>query len=144
MKKTFRILSVLTLLLTASCFTPYPTAPSIDYQNMSNNFIREVKIIWNGRNLPGPHEAVPGISGGSTFDVRKKSDFYGPVHLSWQNAKGKTITRDFVFTQKHLADFDRKKKRATINLYFTQDDVLIFVREDFMTKSDDERKLGRS
>jgi len=145
MKKAFRILSVLMLFLTTSCFTPYPTAPSVNYENMSNNFIREMDIVWSGRYVSKSYHGLPpGLSGVVSFDLRQKSDFYGPVHISWKNAQGKTIVRDFVFKKEHLPDFDNKKKRSHINLYFTQDDVLIFVATDRKLYMNEEQKsLGR-
>ena len=144
MKKFLKILSLLALSMSTSCYTPYPTAPDISYKNLSNNFIREINIVWNGRNLGGSYIEIPSGGGISSFQVRKKSDFYGPVHLSWKNAKGKTITKDFIFTREHLADFGPKKDRATIDLYFTQDDVLMFISRGYdIYMNEDEKALGK-
>ena len=141
MKKFLKILSLLVLSMSISCYTPYPKAPSISYENLSNNFIRELTIEWNERRIPGAYEKDPGVGGSSSFQVRQKSDFYGPVHISWKNAKGKVIAKDFVFKEEYLSgwNFDN----ARINLYITQDDLLMFVRENYKTKSEDEKALGK-
>lgn len=139
-----KILSVLFLFMSTSCYAPYPMAPSISYENMSNNFIREINIVWNGRNIGGAYKENPGGGGSSSFQVRKKSDFYGPVHLSWKNAEGRLITKDFIFTREHLANFGVKKNRATIDLYFTQDDVMMFITRGYNIYMNEEQKaLGK-
>lgn len=141
MKKVLKILSALFLFMSTSCYASHPFAPGIWYENMSNNFIRELTITWNGRNIPGAYKMNPGGTGSSSFQVRNKSDFYGPVHISWKNVKGKVITRDFIFKEEYLIGAGWSFEDATINLYITQDDVLMFVRERVKTMNEDEESL---
>lgn len=141
MKKFLKILSLLVLSLTTSCYTPYPMAPGIFYENLSNNFIREINIVWNGRNLGGAYKEDPGVGGSSSFQVRKKSDFYGPVHISWKNAKEKVITKDFVFKEEDLIGVGSTFKDGNIKLYITQDDLLLLVTEGINITNEDEKNL---
>lgn len=126
-------------------------APAIDYENISHGggVIKNVKVKW-GKVYPlGKSEMkfCGGLSQAHWIDTA--SDFFGPIHIEWENAKGKKLTKDLVLTKEQLPSMrnrfnQRSKKNPTVYLYFTQDDVHLYtsdtpnleqIREDFIKQA---------
>ncbi len=123
MKKIF-----LVLLLLQICSCKFVSAtPNIIYVNVSpdGSIIKNIKPIWNGYHFwasSGPFTVCSGVGGGQSFIIKGfGSDFFGPVHIEWENAKGEKVTKDFVITKKDFPGY--KNNLSEIVLAFTQADV---------------------
>lgn len=123
-------LIILTLVVISSCSTVGSgTSPSVGITNYSQQLLYKIKVNWNGYYLNNKFEVSPGGGGTENFWLRKKSDFFGPITVTWQNAKGKIISKQFILTKKEFPDAYNRRKRSIIDLYLTQDD-LYYVTSD--------------
>lgn len=119
MKKN--VLIILTLLFVSSCGPKL--SPSVYIGNMSNQNLISVKVDWNSKYSILSHNIIPGGGGSYNFWVKGSSDFFGPVHIEWENAAGKKFTQDFVFKKEELPSIDKKNLYNRVMLYFTQDSL---------------------
>ncbi|MFT6332658.1 MAG: hypothetical protein ACJAW3_001002 [Lentimonas sp.] len=105
-------------------------APSIRYENDSYNggIVRNIKVEWvKVKPLGASTLNFCGIQSG-IYNIKRNSDFFGPVHIEWENAEGKKLTKDLIFTKDKLPSIRRRsltKKHIFVELHFTQDDVHI-------------------
>lgn len=141
MRKFFAAL--LMIIGLCSCKTYY-LSPSIRFQNSSldGNEIRNIQVIWNGYRLlkeSGPENTCFGMNERS-FTLAKKSDLFGPVHAEWENAKGKKISKDFIFKKEDLTS--RPYHLSTIILFFTQSDVEYYTSDNPRIKEIEREKSG--
>jgi hypothetical protein len=80
-------------------------SPAVYFQNVSTNKIYNIKGTWGRYYLSGENRIAPGGVASQNFAIDNKSDFFGPVHLEWENAAGKKFTKDFVFKRNELPTY---------------------------------------
>jgi len=97
------ILKILTLIFLTSCMQEL--SPSVSFNNVSTKKIYNLKGTWGEYYLHGQDRLVPGGGASQNFAIDNKSDFFGPVHLEWENASGKKFTKDFVFKREELPTY---------------------------------------
>ena len=125
LNRIFFGLAVISLVSCAPIFSP-----GVNFENYSDKYIDKVQFNWNGYSPWASGKIYPGRSFGQTFYIRKKSDIFGPVHLEWENAVGRKLTKDFVLEKSQL-DFDKKQGYIGKNIYFyfTQEDVDMYISQ---------------
>lgn len=104
-------------------------APSIEIANLSYGVINNLEISWNGMKPIGGH-LPPGGGGSNSFELKQLKDFYGPVHLTWENANGQKFERHFEFTEADMPIEDIKRKNTHPRPYIPERDA-VFVRFEF-------------
>ncbi len=129
-----KILFIAIFLNIISCAT-YESSPSIWFFNMSDDYIYEVGGKWNGQRILGQHHMNPGDIPSENLIVKHPSDFFGPVHIEFTNAKGKLITNDFTFTKDKLPD-TRHHNFDHVYIFLTQEGMEIYPRGQKEDKSD--------
>ncbi len=115
-----------------SCANSY-LSPLISFKNSSpeGKEIKNIQVIWNGYKLLDDPNSVNVCGRGGfqqSFTLRKKSDLFGPVHAEWENAKGKKISKDFIFKEEDLTS--RPYHLSTIMLFFTQSEVEYYTSDN--------------
>jgi hypothetical protein len=126
------VLIVLDLAL-SSCVQPH--SPAIYFDNVSNEYIRNITGDWNGYYLHGDTLLHSGQSSSKVFSVESKSHIFGPVHLEWENAKGEKFRKDFVFKKEELPTYAKtfgapKNYYNYIRFYFDQDGVEYYTSDN--------------
>ena len=135
----------------SSCSSAY-LSPSVRVQNASpdGSEIRNIEVVWNGYRLlktTGPKKVCFGMDE-QNFALRKRSDFFGPVHAEWENAEGEKISKDFVFSR---SDFPTLKRFPRlfgphvyryVILFFTQSDVEYYTSDNPNIKEIEWEKSG--
>lgn len=141
MRKFF---AALTMILGLSACQNYYLSPSVIYRNASPNGseIKNIQVVWNGYRLLENNWSYDlcRSGGGQSFNLRKKSDLFGPVHAEWENAKGKKISKDFIFRKKDLTS--NPYHLSTIILFFTQTDVEYYTSDNPRIKEIELEKSG--
>jgi hypothetical protein len=94
---------ILVLLSLSSCMQEL--SPSVNFRNVSTQKIYNIRGIWGRYYLSGENRLAPGGGASQNFAIDNKSDFFGPVHLEWENAVGKKFTKDFVFKREELPTY---------------------------------------
>ena len=128
MKKISKLLLFLSLTIIVSCAKP--TSPGLTYRNMSYKgaLIKNIKVIWNGYRPVGASDLEFCGVHAQSYNLDRDSDFFGPVHVEWENAKGEKLSKDFVFKKEELPSMKNRHKPGLendsyVDLYFTQNDV---------------------
>lgn len=140
----------LCLLLVFFVFSCLPnTTPAIVYQNISYGgaVVKNIKLKWDKVNPLGASELGFCGTDAQHHWINHDSDFFGPIHVEWENAQGKKLTKDLIITKEQLPSFKKRNKPnvySSVDLYFTQDDVYLYtsdtpniekIREDFIKKA---------
>ena len=142
------ILKILILLTVTSCMQEL--SPAVSFNNVSTQKIYNIRGTWNRYYLSGENRLAPGGGASQNFAIDDKSDFYGPVHLEWENAAGKKFTKDFVFKKEELPTYllmewqqrrirEKHEKEggnilgdktyARVEFYFDQDGVVYYTSD---------------
>ncbi len=139
MKRIFLTLFFLIGLLAINSCVRDELSPSINFRNSSSDggVVRNMEVIWNGYALlkeSGPDTVCRG-GGGQSFNLKKRSDFFGPVHAEWENAKGQKIAKDFIFKKEDFPSFAKGAKfdnfkYPQVYLFFTQSDVEYYTSDN--------------
>ncbi len=127
-----KICVALAMILELSSCKTYYLSPDVQYRNSSpdGSKIQNIQVIWNGYHLlerSGPYDLCRS-GGGQSFTLRKKSDLFGQVHAEWENAKGKKISKDFIFKKEDLTS--NPYHLSYIILFFTQSDVEYYTSDN--------------
>lgn len=132
------------MILGLSSCQNYYLSPSVSYRNASpdGSEISNIQVIWNGYRLLKNNWSYDlcRSGGGQSFTLLKKSDLFGPVHAEWENAKGKKISKDFIFKKEDLTS--GPYHLSTIILFFTQDDVEYYTSDNPRIKEIEWEKSG--
>lgn len=101
MKKLIIFLSLVLLSISACAmgFGRIYYSPGISFLNLSSQNINNIECNWVGEELVTPSRLKPGITASQGFPLRNIKDFYGTVHLTWQNSSGKKFEKTFEFTE---------------------------------------------
>jgi hypothetical protein len=147
MRKIYPQILLLLLVCLTSC-GGYVSSPAIDFENSSakGEIVRNIKVLWNGYKLLGSSEVGRCATHEQNFALRRQSDFFGPVHIEWENAKGKKLIKDIIFTKKDFPTFKRSQFGPHVYhyvvLYFTQEDVEIYTSDNLSIKKIRKEKSG--
>jgi hypothetical protein len=123
-------------------------SPAIKYKNSSKDgaLISNIKVNWNRYHLLGRPTSFGRCGGGGeqNFNLEWTSHLYGPVHIEWENAKGKKLTKDIIYRKQDFPTFTRRgpHKYQYIVLYFDQDDVEIYASDNPRIKEIRDEKSG--
>lgn len=135
MRKIYLNFLLLSLFYISSC-TPI-MSPSIEYENSSpkGEVVKNIDVVWNGHPLLRTSNVeVCGSGGAQVYYLKKESDFFGSIHIEWENANGKKLTKDIVFKKEDFPAFKRSQFGSHIYhyvvLYFTQEDVEIYTSDN--------------
>ena len=125
-------------------------SPAIEVKNTSadGSIIKNVKMIWNGYHLikiPRPVDSCGGALE-QNFNIRNESDFFGPVHVEWENASGQKLIKDFNFAKKDFPTFSRsmfgRHVYHYVVLYLTQTDLEYYTSDNPNIKKIRKEKSG--
>lgn len=145
MKKMTVLLLIITCFNISACGPK--DLPSIGYRNFSygGGVIKNVETRFNKLRPVGDLKLEFCGSSSQYFTINSYDDFFGPVHIEWENAKGKKLTKGLFLTKEQLPSIKGSKPwKSSVYLYFTQDDVHLFtsdtpnleqIREDFIKKA---------
>jgi hypothetical protein len=129
-----KILLILVFMSFISSCSARVSSPAVNIFNQSDDYIYNIKGRWNGYVFARWQERTPGINSSENFILEKESDLFGPVHLEWENAQGKKLTKEFEFKKEQMPNFHKGKYgRGNIYFFFTQEDVKMIVRTDGAT-----------
>jgi hypothetical protein len=134
MKRTLTLVFILLLAL-GGCAMPfsYVQSPAIMFDNLSTKLIKNINGVWVGRKLVA-YRLLPGQGSSESFGMRDVKEFYGQVHLTWENEAGQKFEKNFIFSETDLpiSEIEDANKRAKMKDYtkadyvkfeFTQDGV---------------------
>lgn len=134
-------LLVICLLSSTSCAARL--APAIEITNNSSNgkVLKNIKVNWNGFNVLGVPD-LGACSEATRFHYIK--NFFGPVHAEWENAKGKKLTKDFIFKKEDLPSYKKRGRKGSkytyVTLYFTQSDMEYYTSDNPNIKAIESKK----
>jgi len=149
MKKFIIFLFPFFLLTTSSCSSAPTSSPAIRFNNSSpsGEIIKKINVTWNGAKLLSRTGDFTNCGGGGhqSFNIYQESDFFGPVHVEWENASGKKLTKDFIFKKEDLPSYKYRHQAhvySYVTLYFTQSDVEYYTSDNPRIKEIEEEKAG--
>lgn len=124
MRKIFTIISV--LLFTASCSSV--ESPVVYFSNASPEQVKNIECNWNG-NLLSLKALNPGDTRSQSFFISGDNRFFGPVYVTWFNAKGDRLSKNFNFKKENMPSISDKTYYSYIQLYFDQDDIEVMTSD---------------
>lgn len=119
-----KILLVLLSLIIVSC-AQTKEGPSIYFSNVSAKKITDIESNWAGKNLLSLPILRPGDTRSQPFNIKTTDDFFGEIRVSWNNAAGKRITREFMFNQNNLPSISDPTIYSYVQFYLDQDEFEI-------------------
>ncbi len=147
------ILLAFSLFYIWSCQASYvKSSPTIKLRNSTadGSLIKNIRIIWNEYELLGSRLQVGSDVGrcglsGESFNLKHEPDFFGPVHVEWENAQGQKLTKDFVFKKEDLPSYKYRGQQdvySYVTLYFGQSDVEYYTSDNPRIKEIEAEKAG--
>jgi hypothetical protein len=118
-----KILFLLTFCLT-SC-GGLRESPVIYFSNASPELIKNIQCNWVNKNVLSLSELTPGDSRSQSFYIKKNSDFFGLITMSWDSASGERLNKSFHFTEKNLPSMADSTTYSYVQIYLDQDDLEI-------------------
>jgi hypothetical protein len=67
----------------------------------------------------------PGDSRSQSFYLKENSDFFGLITMSWENASGEMVKKEFHFTKQNLPSMLDSTTYNYVQIYLDQDDLEI-------------------
>lgn len=98
-------------------------SPTIYFSNASSDMIKNIEVRWALKNVLSLPALSPGDSRTQSFYIKKEDDFFGEVSVSWYNARGEKMSKNFVLRKEHLPSINDKFAFNYAQFYFFQDDV---------------------
>jgi hypothetical protein len=120
-----KIILIFLSFLTFSCGAQKKESPVIYFSNSSPNPIQNIECEWAEENKLSLSVLNPGQSRSESFYVRDDSNFFGQVKVSWQNANGEKIAREFFFNKNNLPSFSDPTIYSYVQLYLDQEEMEI-------------------
>jgi hypothetical protein len=117
-----RIFLVLVSLFLVSCGS-LRESPAIYFSNASNDAIANIECLWPNKMLLTLATLNPGDSRTQSIYLKRDSQFFGPVHISWYNSKGEKIVRNFNFKKENLPSIADRDIYSYVQFYFIDDDL---------------------
>ncbi|NBV06728.1 MAG: hypothetical protein EBS06_05790 [Proteobacteria bacterium] len=99
-------------------------SPVVYFSNASPNPIKNIECNWNG-NLLSLAALNPGDSRSQSFFISSDAKFFGPVYVTWYNAKGDRMSKNFNFRKENLPSIADKTTYNYVQFYFDQEDIEI-------------------
>lgn len=115
-----RKLALFALLILASC-SSVKEAPTIYFSNATSSPIIHVQCRWN-KKLLTLARLNPGDSRSQTFQIKKQSEFFGPISVSYENQKGEVVSKKFSFKKENMPSISEDTYNY-VQFYFTHDDI---------------------
>jgi hypothetical protein len=136
------ILYILTFLIfiplnsCATLITNKGYSPSIEFSNLSNKKITNLDCNWAGVIHTNAFKILPGVSKSESYYLRNLNNFYGTVHLTWENEAGKKFEKTFEFSENDLPIEDIKNHKALLheaakNKDYSNPKLSLFVKFEF-------------
>ena len=119
-----KIAFVLLSFLVISCSQP-KEGPTIYFSNASAKKITGIQSNWAGKNLLSLPNLSPGDTRSQTFKIETMFDFFGDIRVSWYNADGKRISREFKFSQNNLPSIADPTTYSYVQFYLEQEEFEI-------------------
>lgn len=128
MKKNY--IAIFFLILLSACSNAHKIeSPTIYLSNASSDFIKNIKVNWASKaNLTLPN-LNPGDTRTQSFYLKSKDNFFGEVMVSWNNARGEMLTKNFTIQKIHLPSIDEKYGFNYVQLYFSQTDAEVITSD---------------
>jgi hypothetical protein len=118
MPKFFAIISALFLV---SCSANIES-PVIYFSNASPEIVKTIECNWSG-NILSLGALNPGDTRSQSFMMTGESKFFGPIYVTWYNAKGESVSKNFNFRKENLPSIHDKTTYNYVQLYFDQLDM---------------------
>lgn len=117
MSKFFTLLAALILVGCGSV-----ESPVVYFSNASPDRIRNIECNWSG-NILSLAALNPGDTRSQSFVIGSKSKFFGPIYVTWYNAKGDRVSKNFNFKKENLPSIEDNDTYNYVQLYFDQEDI---------------------
>ncbi|MBM5781838.1 MAG: hypothetical protein FJ368_00260 [Pelagibacterales bacterium] len=127
MKKNYFTIALLFLLI--SCSSSRREAPTIYFSNVSPDMVKDIRVNWVSKNVLTLPNLGPGDSRTQTFYIKQEVDFFGDVSVSWMNARGEKLMKNFTIQKDHLPSIKDKFSFSYVQFYFSQDDIEIITSD---------------
>jgi hypothetical protein len=122
--KKILIITILSLLsFSCSPFLVPKESPVIYFSNASVEPISDIQCQWVASSTLTLPVLNPGDSRTQSFYIKNHADFFGLIKMSWTNAEGDRVTKDFYLLEKHLPSIVDPTTYNYVQLYFDQYDV---------------------
>ena len=95
----------------------------IYFSNASKEIIKNIHCEWAENKTLALQNLIPGESRSQSFYIKNNSDFFGTVRVFWQNAKNRTLEREFVFRRHSLPSISDEGTYSYVQVYFDQGGV---------------------
>lgn len=122
MLKKFFIFTALVFL--ANC-SAKRESPVVYLSNASPEPIANIRCDWPDGNVLTLAGLDPGDSRSQSFYIRRDSDFFGTINVSWTNAKGEAQKKAFNLRKEHLPSISDHTTYSFVQLYIDQEDLEI-------------------
>lgn len=119
-----KIICVLIGVFLVSCARPLE-GPTIYFSNASPKKITGIQSNWAGQNLLSLTHLSPGDTRSQTFKAGKMADFFGDIRVSWYNADGVRISREFRFSRNNLPSISDPTTYSYVQFYLEQEEFEI-------------------
>ncbi len=120
-----RIILLCGLLLSSCSGVRNSESPMLYFSNASQSPIKNIRCEWAKNNVLTLPALVPGASRSQSFYMRSAADFFGLVKVSWINAAGDDVTREFYFRENSLPSIKDHSTYNFVQIYFEQNDLEI-------------------
>lgn len=121
-----KFIIIFTLLLLASCSAiQTKESPVIYFSNASTKPISNIRCVWAENEVMTLSALYPGNTRSQSFYIKKNEDFFGYVTISWQNASGQEIVREFDFKDNNLPSINNERSYDFVQFYLDQEELEI-------------------
>lgn len=130
MKKGSILLLVILCLNLMGCLPK--STPGISYENFSQGgkVVRNIKVNFNKFYPLGASSLSFCGTDTSIYNIDNYDNFFGPIHIEWENAEGKKLTKDLILKKEQLPNFNKRRPGlSSVDFYFTQDDVHLYTSD---------------
>jgi hypothetical protein len=100
-------------------------SPVIYFSNSSPELIKNIQCNWVQKNVLSLSALNPGNSRSQSFYIKKNSDFFGLVSMSWDNASGERVKKEFRFRETNLPSMADSTTYNYVQFYIDQNDLEI-------------------
>ena len=116
-----KILSIFILLFVFSCVFSPKESPVIYFSNAGTGPISNIQCIWPGNIKLTLGGMNPGDSRGQSFYIKRNSEFFGDIVISWYNSAGEMMTKKITLMSKDLPSISDRSVYSYVQFYFTDE-----------------------
>ena len=124
-----KIFLILASLLLVGCSADNIESPVIYFSNASPEPIKNIEVNWSQKNSLTLAALNPGDTRSQSFFISNESKFFSPVYVTWYNAKGERVSKNFNFRKENLPSINDKTTYNYVQLYFDQEDIEIITSD---------------